>query len=883
MQVNTRDTAGLRPSKKVAIASRGPPPPPPGDTSEKKKKPRGGRACISCRKRKVRCSGELPQCDNCKASGLVCVYDAARKDRLATATQQCHDLATLLRELSRRVGDADKQKIDDALAGVEDDQQAPESAMPKSLGKRRVVDVEDSPGEERYPASAGSNEELDLVEENFLRDRDARETGYVGVVSEVRWLQSAQREMAHGEGEPYGLPYGPPGSSRAAQAQRTEAFHERRRSGKPAQSQPISNTTFYLDTDSLEIDVEVNPHDLPSPDVADKLLACFLRTVHRSFPILPNNFEEQFAKFFDAVKQGAPLQVPDKWLAVLNLVFAIGARFSHLVNAEWQSDHRDHLIYMTRALRLVNNASMLALAPELGMIQVTGLLSFYYLAIGHVSRAWFMIGVAIRIGLALGLHLRNEDHSTPMDRKQTLIRTWWSLHSVESVLNTITGRPCILPFEDCTVDLPNASEQARLKASARAGPLSESLPGRSTQTSIEEGGSASHSDPGRRMRQPRSYIDAHLSIDLIAQHALAALYAPRTAMRPWDYIQGKITKLATELQDWKRGALPEENGVYTNPFPPPDGSRELTLLRFYYYSVKILITRPCLCRTERRLRGQTKGSAHFNQKTAEACVNAALEMVSMLPVDPDLQDLYENGPWWSVLHHLMQAMAVLLLEIAYQGTHTNTTSESDIAGSIKRLVRWIRAMRITDAVAERAYDVVVRILKGSNPIFHTIANEILAEDEQHSQYTPQLFAPGPNQEFSGQGSFGHPIPGEWYNTYYPEAQQAPPYHEPTTVNPQEILRPIHQDAESQQSVVHQPQSDDFSFLLPGSVANPLVYANPFSTSFDQPNLLGMQNLWSSGGPLGEGPPFAMPDYEEQEQQYDDQGQQYGQHGSQYPH
>jgi hypothetical protein len=40
------------------------------------------KACNSCRKRKVKCSGENPRCRNCIESKSTCIYPQARKDRL---------------------------------------------------------------------------------------------------------------------------------------------------------------------------------------------------------------------------------------------------------------------------------------------------------------------------------------------------------------------------------------------------------------------------------------------------------------------------------------------------------------------------------------------------------------------------------------------------------------------------------------------------------------------------------------------------------------------------------------------------------------------------------------------------------------------------------
>jgi hypothetical protein len=159
---------------------------------------------------------------------------------------------------------------------------------------------------------------------------------------------------------------------------------------------------------------------------------------------------------------------------------------------------------------------------------------------------------------------------------------------------------------------------------------------------------SSISEKNRRLQAPRSYLDAHLNIGLIMQKLLSALYSPRTAQYPWSYIQNTIPNLLQEFDDWKQGALPGQD-LLQQFFPPPKGSRGSLMLRFYYFSTKILITRPCLCRLRRKTKEQSDASAVFDQQTAEVCVEAALGLAKLMPSSVP-RSLYENGPWWSIVH-----------------------------------------------------------------------------------------------------------------------------------------------------------------------------------------------------------------------------------------
>lgn len=70
--------------------------------------------------------------------------------------------------------------------------------------------------------------------------------------------------------------------------------------------------------------------------------------------------------------------VPDFWLAHMNLILAIGAKQSHLISADWAGHDRDHMLYMRRAVRLLalNDTVMIISVPELRLVQAVSELKF---------------------------------------------------------------------------------------------------------------------------------------------------------------------------------------------------------------------------------------------------------------------------------------------------------------------------------------------------------------------------------------------------------------------------------------------------------------------------------------------------------------------------
>jgi len=149
-----------------------------------------------------------------------------------------------------------------------------------------------------------------------------------------------------------------------------------------------------------------------------------------------------------------------------------------------------------------------------------------------------------------------------------------------------------------------------------------------------------------------------------------------------------------------------------------------------------------------------------------------------------------------------------------------------MAVSIKKLIRWLRAMKSNDPVAGRAYDVIRRILKGCAPSLQSQANDLLALDED---LEPRHWhAHGPRV-----------VPSD--------GQTAPNPHQ---VNLMEMTETFGERN------FQQPQSFD---TLPNKYQDDLVgyfgqdehlpmptitFGTPFFTNFDQgAPVINMQDLW----------------------------------------
>lgn len=201
------------------------------------------------------------------------------------------------------------------------------------------------------------------MEEDLNRTENSRATGYMGKNSEITWMQRLQREAEHRS-------RGLAGSLEPGQSKRQDddlALHA---------------VNYHLDDLDISVPGPVETYAMPSRQLADQLFDVYLRTVQPFFPIINRPlFTAQYRTFYENHAQPG-----DKWLAILNMIFAIGAKHAHLINAPWRGDSGDHLLYLTRARILSMNGDILFSHPDLQQVQVEGLIAFYLLASDQINR-----------------------------------------------------------------------------------------------------------------------------------------------------------------------------------------------------------------------------------------------------------------------------------------------------------------------------------------------------------------------------------------------------------------------------------------------------------------------------------------------------------------
>ncbi|KAJ5644225.1 transcriptional regulator family: Fungal Specific TF [Penicillium longicatenatum] len=653
------------------------------------------RACESCRQRKTKCSGDTPVCQQCQTSKGTCLYPLASTEKLKKQvkklSEKAQDYENMLKDLGNLVDTRTTERITNLLSKVRYDSVAEDAPSSHS-----VTLHDELPNEPSSPSSIGSLEEIDRVEEDLNRNKISRATGFMGKSSEVTWMQRLQREAKrHVQGSSSSLEHG---------------------QGKLQNDLALHTVNYHLDEMGISIPEPMEIYAIPPRQLADRLLDEYLRTVHPSFPIIRQTlFTAQYRTFFDSNEHPG-----DKWLAILNMIFAIGAQHASLIRASWRGADGDHVTYLARARILSMSGHELFNHPDFQQVQVEGLIAFYLLSSGQINRAWRISALAVRSAVALGINMKNSSPTTPNIDKEARYRVWWCLYTFEHLLGIMTGRatyildnicttPLPLPFEDNELSNPVAADilndtqlrdecinNVMASASVRHIPLN---PLKGTKTSHLAHVYDSSWVKSLPLSSSLCYL-YYCDLALIVQEVVNRVYSTDCVMEPWAHILNRIGELRVRIDLWYQ-SLPENFKFSERKDGRPDLLRSKLALNLHYFSARITLGRPCLCRRDAQRESSANRSA-FSREMAELTLQSAKLMLELISDEPNVIELYEISPWWCILHYLMQAATVILLKMSFWSDKI-PEEETHFVIYAKKSMRWLYAMSAHSIASQRAW------------------------------------------------------------------------------------------------------------------------------------------------------------------------------------
>jgi hypothetical protein len=492
----------------------------------------------------------------------------------------------------------------------------------------------------------------------------------------------------------------------------------------------LSNLTYFRDNREIFLLNNVDPSHRPPLELADMLVDSYFQVVHPAFPVIG---KEVFLSQYRLVYSNTNVRPGKRWLAVLNLIFAIASKYSLLAESQPLVKTEEDLVFFARAWRLSTGNVALLDHPNLQQVQIEGLTSFYLLSAGQVNRqvsnsnldkeslyssnrfllfrSWRIIGTAVQSAMAMGIHLRSDADSVTHLSKETRYRLWWALYMLDTTLCMMTGRPPSFGEVFCTTPLPvpyreedfwdekvvQLINDQRIRDDLISSLLSsrDSSPGYAN-TSTDCGSFATQ--PGKVTPNISLYFLYTVDLAFLMRQVIETLYAPSAARRSWEEMEMAIAYFDSHADNWL-ARLPGEfnfTALDTNlPFV-----RERASLAFRFYSTKLVISQPCL---HHLTKTSTTGSLESTcDKMAAMCVHAASQMLRLLPDEADASWLYSISPWWCVLHYVMQLTSVLLNEL-FTRTQPGTPEAVNLANKVQKAIQWLRVMSVKDESSQRAW------------------------------------------------------------------------------------------------------------------------------------------------------------------------------------
>ncbi|KAK5377738.1 hypothetical protein LTR20_002199 [Exophiala xenobiotica] len=574
-------------------------------------------------------------------------------------------------------------------------------------------------------------------------------SGFIGKMSEMSWFRSALKIL--GQHHPRATEYPDIAMS----------------DSELTQSLTIAKDfSFYMDdVDVLAFDEDsVDPYEWPSGEDTYLLTEAFFHAMQGAFPFVVREFFLQTMLSYPR-EISMPTWSQRRWLAQANLVWAIGAKWLHISKLNQPSVDDRHVLFYARARALGLDHRVVSDHPDIDRVQGIGLLAFYLLINGSITRAWNTLGHATRHATALGLHLRVTDPVLDEAERARRARTWYALYCLEILIAEITGRPKSIFLSDVTTptDLLQHHEHTK-QWNVEDGDYMSALKSRSIwleflrakrdTSQAMTGGMvplASFLSLGRGVSP--QYFPYRIRLCRLSDKIAAKLYSG-TSDGTWAKVQRQIGELQTDLRFWNE-SLPDELNLQSDGAMDTDPRARIELA-LYYHSVQMILHRPCLC--EVIIENQSFASQEFNLSSARACVHAAMSLLAIMPDNPSAHESYQLLPWWALLHYVTQATAVFMLEMALGCQHFKNEIP-EVVDYLRKAMAYIWCMTQESLSAYRAWR-----------LFRNLLSSIQEENDQyHAIDIPQHA----------------PVPKAWTNEHEAAINKSFSMHEATdTFDPQ---------------------------------------------------------------------------------------------------
>ncbi|EHY60786.1 Cutinase transcription factor 1 beta [Exophiala dermatitidis] len=387
---------------------------------ERKIKKRAGRACASCRARKVRCdvvrSGT--PCTNCRLDSLECVVPKSRRHKVAKATKS--NSAQLSSSAAAATSRTESVIVQSPAPDIRFAKSIPQTDRADSSHEYRLE--HDSEG---FPIQVADGAAPQLHLSGTAPDNIARNSSI---------------EVPHG------------GCERLSHAARTP-------SSLPCFIKPLPED---LDDADIRYLHDKNAFELPSqPFIRD----CLVGHLEFAHPLLPLLDKSQILSIINGPLGGDGIDdretgqyaQPLSFL-LFHAVLCSGVAFvetERIVAEGFESKQAARRAFFNRAKVLFDcNAEQ----DRFAAVQASVLLSTWYPGKKEKKDSWYWLGTAVSLAYSIGLHMDPDDGRFEPREQYLRRRLWWSVFVRENKIALALGRPARINYYNVNMLTPQDFE-----------------------------------------------------------------------------------------------------------------------------------------------------------------------------------------------------------------------------------------------------------------------------------------------------------------------------------------------------------------------------------------------------------------------------------------
>ncbi|CAI7640352.1 unnamed protein product [Penicillium glandicola] len=461
---------------------------------------RGRTACTRCKTRKQKCDNEYPTCSNCLKAGVPCDKSSVREDK-DRQNDYTRGLEERIAFLEHKLVESDRSL----------DQNAASTNTASSLFSPQ--------GGRTTPHTNTSGFDTNPVGEivGLLALSSSEAPAYVG--------SSSGLSLAADLGEMVQTSVWNQFISRTQQKPSIAANNSRNKAGQVhAPSEQPSATQIRDRATRMEdlLSANVEP---PTDEMGARILETYFTRLHSRYPFLNRKqvWQIHADRWRLAKIRREDLTRPDRFaIFKLNMVYAIGGTMLQMVE---KYAHMTPERFYTAALQHVPT---MCEARSIDNIEAMVLLVVYHLRTASSHGMWYMVGLAMRTAIDLGLHRKaNESNMDPFTT-QIRRRLFWTVYYLERVISMSLGRPFSISDRHIDLDLPLEVDDDIEDPTLLTAPLD---PNKTTTLTFA------------------IYLFKLRRIDSRIQHKIYRADRPLSSLRP------KMDPLYLELEQWKESAL----------------------------------------------------------------------------------------------------------------------------------------------------------------------------------------------------------------------------------------------------------------------------------------------------------------------------------------